>query len=69
MDRLATKIIPHGCSADDLADLLRHIQEQGMPTINRATRRKAERVRDAARRRKASSYPRKKLDTRGVKLP
>jgi hypothetical protein len=50
--REATTIIPHGCEAKDLKDLLKRIKEQGMPTINRRTRRQAQRVGDRARKAK-----------------
>lgn len=50
---LARTVIPHGWSDKDFKNMLRRIEEQGMPTINRRSRREGQRVGDAARRAKA----------------
>jgi hypothetical protein len=46
----AHTIIPHGCTAEDLRDLVERIKDQGMPYTNRASRRRSRRVGDRARR-------------------
>jgi hypothetical protein len=52
-DKHAKSLIPHGCDATTYKLTRKAWAEQGAPTINRATRRKGQRVGDAARRKKA----------------
>jgi hypothetical protein len=50
MTHEATQIVPLGCDAEVLRELLDRIADQGMPTLNRTSRRKAERKMAATRR-------------------
>lgn len=51
MTHEANQIVPLGCDVEVLREILDRIADQGMPTINRASRRKA--VRKMAATRKA----------------